>query len=1811
MLEKAFGRVVEKHAVLRSRFTLNEAQEPVQIVTESTPNISNHQTTENLTLQDVITSLVDENFDLGMVDPYRLAMIDDGKDLYLLMVFHHIAFDGWSADIFLKDLATAYNKLNKGVDSPLPALEVGFGDYAAWNAEVLANGRMDELEHYWLPQLKGYQNLELSTDHSRPSLFDYQGIETRYELSESLSSALRHLAEAQSVTLNTIMISAFYVALAKLSGQQDIVIGIPSDNRSNRDTQEIIGLFINALPIRFNADRTSSLETLFIDASSTLLNAKTHEDMPFEALTQCLGVERDSSRHPIFQVMFSVQSFASNEQERSALPFTTPSSEVSELFPQRAKFDLNMFVDDSGNQLQGELVGASALFSEKRLTQIVDMYRHVLESFIASPTQSISDIASLTQEDQDKLLSLSHGEAHYDNESASLQSRFDNQVALTPNAIALIEDGVQMTYNELDVYSNQLCHLLISQGVNARDKVGIYLHRSINSTAAIIATLKVGATYVPLDPTYPQSRLSYMIEDSALTAMFVESSSVPLTDIDGIAQIDIDQVNPDTLPQHTAIEADSSVPIYALYTSGSTGKPKGVLGTQQGLVNRLNWMWDRYPFVQGEVNCHKTSLNFVDHAWELFGSLLRGVPTLIINGNDSKDIFAMSSQVAQYKVSRLVLVPSLLDAILSLPEHRKEAFKTVQYWTSSGEALPFDSVRAFYQSYPASALLNIYGSSEVAADVTYFDTRELNLENTSSATVPIGKPITNVSLIIADSQGNPVPVGSVGELYIGGDCLAHGYTQITPTLERFVTLPSYHGKLFKTGDLVKWNINNQLEFIGRTDFQVKIRGHRIDIADIESNLRAIEGVEQCIVTSTHLGTETSLVAYIVAASEDSKPSCAQLRIQLLERLPEYMVPAFIEILDTMPLTPNGKIDRNALPNPTIGTLDVVSNIEPPRSATELEISAIWSELFKLDEVCINQSFFSLGGNSILAVKFAALVEKSMGKTIGLQQLFADPTIKGIASSIAINSATVIPNRKSSNAPLSFAQERLLFIERLEQGTDAYHLPTLLELDPSVDTCRLKEAIDIVVERHQILRTVFSTDSTGADYQHVTSKSCFTNEFNAADNDDIYALITPVIEKPFDFENECPLRVCFVSQSDKTYLLFVFHHIAVDGWSTDIFMSEVSAIYSALLRGQSPTLADLGIQYADYAAWQRDTLDETAINQQVSYWKKQIDGADTLSLITDHNRPQNIDYRGENVLFELDEVLSSSLRELAQSCDTTLYTVLLAGFANMLKTLSGQSDFIIGTPSDNRENAQLHNLIGFFVNTLPLRICVDPEASSESLIKDLHLTLAEAKSHQALPFEKLVSSLNVPRDTSRHPIFQTMFSLQSFGSNAGNHGETQFGQIIPTGSTTESVARYDLSLFIDDSESCIKGRFNYALSLFDHSTIEHYVSLYIQSLKNIVASPKKALSKQHLITDYDKEIVYQYQNTLGSVSSQHSLPTIFSKFVSETPTAPAVVTPDGVLSYEQLNEKANQLASTLINAQASCESTSNLIPLMMTPCADLLVAIIGILKAGCAYVPVSPDYPLDRIEYILKDIGAKTIVTQSSFSTTLEAVSEDIELYAINVDDENLQLASSDDPKVRCNTDELAYVIYTSGTTGQPKGVMVEQGNVINYLKAISPWMDSLNNIDFSTNYCFDLTVTTTLIPLLSGKCVCVYTGDILDSNEYQEHLVNNRIEMVKTTPSLAKVLLNHYKGNPLSMLMLGGEALEASTLESLALNSNLILDEYGPTETTVGAMLAQVHPRRDNGIGFAYPNVGLYNLSSNGQPSLLVLRVNSLLAVLP
>ncbi|OEE65939.1 non-ribosomal peptide synthetase [Enterovibrio norvegicus FF-33] len=1794
-LKQALDAVVQKHSILRTHFSLNSEHVPVQEIMEKREEITTYTEHDNVELESLIRSLATKKFDLSQTGPVRFALFNNGETNLLLMTFHHIAFDGWSADIFLKDLAVAYSQVTAGKAIDLKPAANSFADYAAWNEKELSNGRMDVLKQYWIPQLSGYQNLAIRNDYSRPSVFNYDGIASSFSLNTNESRALRALAESHDVTLYTVMMAALYVTLSKLSGQNDVVIGTPSDNRNNADTQEIIGLFVNSLPIRLSCNETQSVSSLFNTTNKSLLDAKEHQDMSFETLTQLLDVPRDTSRHPIFQVMFSVQSFATNKDHAEELPFRVPSGTSASLFPKTAKFDLNMFIDDSAEEISGELTGAASLYSTQTLERINELYTHVLEQFSSIADLHLQDIDGLTAQDKLWLSNHSKGSIVEIDYSVSLVDLFERRVNELPDHIALKQDNESVTYAELNTQANKLSHLLVQQGITSGNRVGIHLQRSISSTIAILATLKLGATYVPLDPAYPEARLNFMADDACINVLFSHSSLSPLQLRNGVTTLHIDAINLELLASDNLNITQTDTPIYVLYTSGSTGTPKGVMGTERGLLNRLHWMWSKHPFNIDDVNCHKTSLNFVDHASELFGSLLNGITTLIIGNHDGQDLLKMSTRISHHKVNRLVLVPSLLDAILSLPEQRQSDFDSITLWTCSGETLTPNTVRNFYHCFPNATLLNIYGSSEVAADVTCFDTRKTINTDRIHKGIPLGQPISNVSTYILDSSLKDVPLGATGELYIGGDCLAKGYTQKPYTDERFTAHVQTGDRLFGTGDLVRWNTYGELEFIGRNDFQVKVRGHRIDLAEIEENLMLFTTIQQCVVTCIHQGENKTLAAYIVP-EQSGGISSEVIRQSLQKQLPEYMIPTFIDILDNLPLTPNGKIDRQKLPEPVMTSITSETSYIAPRSMREKQLAEIWKEMFSRDRISIDQSFFALGGNSISAVRLMAIIEENLGLSLSLQNLFQLQTIEGMAAALNDDLQDKIPLRKETLAPLSFAQERLLFIERLEQGTDAYHLPTLLQLNDDIDLGILSKAINHVIERHHVLRTLFVPDENGVDYQTVIDTPNIIEKITVNDDKDIESEVKLHIEKPFNFSIECPLRVTMIEQEAQQYLLFVFHHIAVDGWSTDVFLSEMIASYQAFQKGTKPKLPALQIQYADYAAWQKNTLNDVEIGKQISFWKGQLDGVETLTLATDRARPSSIDYRGKDIAFTLNEALSEKLRSLAISNNTTLYTVLLAGFANVLSTLSSQSDFVIGTPSDNRENPQLHNLIGFFVNTLPLRISIEQDQNAESLIETLHRTLTDAKAHQTLPFEKLVSSLNVPRDTSRHPLFQIMFSLQTFGASHDDHMDNDFGSIISNGPMAETAARYDLSLQMDDSNKEIRGSINYAQALFDHDTIAHFNELLELSFINITDNPDARLIEQHLVTESDERIINK-QHGSTQVISELSLPSVFDAIVKKQPLDCAVITDGYTLTYRELDRKANQLANTIIESLSLVENPSKLIPLILTPGIDMLVSIIAVLKAGCAYVPVSPAYPIDRMIYLLEDTQASCIISHSECDNVLASLQEHktTRPTVLKVDDDSVLSAPSEAPLVAISPNDLAYVIYTSGTTGQPKGVMVEHGNITNYLNAVSSWMADVNNVDFSTNYCFDLTVTTTLIPLLSGKCVCVYDGDILDAVAYSQHLSDKHVDMVKTTPSLAKALLTSNDGISLQLLILGGEALDPATISTLRPIAKVIVDEYGPTETTVGAMIAQVHPSKDQGIGFAYPNTTLFNLSPSGK----------------
>ncbi|WP_440057007.1 amino acid adenylation domain-containing protein (plasmid) [Pseudoalteromonas sp. T1lg65] len=1811
----AINVVATRHPVMKSVYRTDEAGADYQLVLAQDIELERHVLDGESTLLASLSEAIATPFDLTTEMSLRLHHFvvegDNTSKGYLLMLWHHIGFDGWSADIFMSELEEAYHALLADRAAELPALEISYADYASWQRDYLTGEVLEKQQGYWQTQLSGFEHLTLPTDYARPATIDYRGKDIEFELDVALSEQLRALAQSQDTTLYTILLSGFYVTLAALSGQDDIVIGTPSDNRHHAQTQSLIGFFVNSLALRAEINGEQSLKTLIKHVHNVVTQAKVHQELPFEKLVDLLDVERDPSRHPIYQVMFSMEQFNELDMAAKSLPFMDTDLGLERHVYNPAKFDLSLSLVDGDRTIQGNFNYALSLFEAASIERVLTVYRKVLQAFASDVTQAVVQVDVLSVEERYQLLHQWNDTDSDYPEDEMVHTLFEAQAAKTPGQVALVFEDEALSYAELNERANQLAHAIRSEYESATGKVlsadtfvGVYMKRSAEMVVSILAVLKAGGAYVPISPDYPKERVEFILSDTQADLVLTQSQYQPeletLTTA-SLIRVDEAQVYSGYSKNNLATRNQASDLAYVIYTSGTTGKPKGVLAPHQGVVSLVQDT-NYVELSSSDVFLHLSDPCFDAATFEIWGALTLGAKVVIYPGTESITPDEVNRLLKTQAVSVLFLTRTLFD---NLYLQNDTMFGKLRYLLTGGEALTPSLIRKLVnQSSRPKHILNVYGPTESTTFTTAYQCGSF------SGSVPLGRAINTRKVYVLTKHKTLAPVNVVGELYISGAGLARGYLNRPElTNDCFIDNPfaseadkaKGYTKLYKTGDLMRWLPDGNLEYIGRNDDQIKIRGYRIELGEIENALNRLPGIAQSVVIDKVKGDSKYLAAYLVANSGQTL-SLDGLREQLSEQLPDYMVPDAFTELEHIPLTLNGKLDKRALPEPNFVRAD---EYVAPRNELEAQLCMLWQTVLELDQVGVHDNFFRIGGNSINAIKLTAAIREALSIDVPLALLFEYKTVAGLAAQLSKQGEMlVIPRNTRAHAPLSFAQERLLFIERFEQGSDVYHIPSLVKLNSDADLDKLLTAINVVATRHSVIKSVYRTNDTGQDCQVVLTRDIELERHVLDSESTLLSKISETIASPFDLTSEVSLKLHhFVVEGDNTskgHLLMLWHHIGFDGWSSDIFMSELDEAYYALIANRTPELPELEISYADYASWQRDYLTGEVLEQQQSYWQTQLSGVETLVLPTDRARPARIDHRGQNVALELDVTLSNKLRALAQSQETTLNTVLLSGFYVTLAALSGQDDIVIGTPSDNRHHAQTQSLIGFFVNSLALRAGVNGAQSLSALIAHVHGVVTQAKVHQELPFERVVDLLDVERDQSRHPIYQVMFSFERFGEQKVINNALPFQ---PTAFDNEEnlykVAKFDLSLSLADNDSVIRGYFNYAVSLFEVSSIERIRDMYCKVLQALVSDVTQTVAQVDVLSAQERhQLLHTWNDTEAAYPQDTTLHALFEAQAAKTPEQVALVFEGESLSYGELNERANQLAHA-IRAEYEVStgkalSADSFIGLYVARSVEMVVSILAVLKSGAAYVPISPDYPSERVEFILSDTQASVVLTQSQYQEKLSALTS---ARVVRVDDGEVYGGQCKaNPEAVSHASDLAYVIYTSGTTGKPKGVMIEHRSIVNTLFSMSNVYNISEQYRRSScfsNYVFDVSVSEIFNSLCFGGELHIFSEAVRTNvTALQTYMIEKALNFVFLPPAILSVLPRcNYPS--LQALIFAGEPCDKEAGQYWS-SHYALHNYYGPTEATVYASGKQAQARNVNEIGRPLSNMRLYVLDKAG-----------------
>jgi len=1810
-LEAVLQAIVERHETLRTTFHVIDG-EIRQRIHDAVPFRLVRLEVDETEVDSVLDSLF-QPFLLNTAPLLRAAFLTIGPERHVLFLdMHHIASDGMSAGILLSDLMTLYQ------GGSLPPLPLQYKDYAVWQE---ARPLCTDAERYWREQCRGdWPLLSLPTDAPRPPVKGNRGETFDVYVDASLMKAVRSLAAESDTTPFNVLLSAYYTFLAHYTGAEDIAVGTPIAGRNRHELEAIAGMFTGTLALRAYPSAGKPFRTFLSEVKEITTGAYAHADYPFEEIAQWID-RRDASRSPLFDTMFIMQNLGIPSASSKGLSYRHQRFEHG-----TAKYDLMIQAVENGAELRLVVEYNTDLFYRATVERFIRHYVQLLLSVTLRPDGKLGEAEMLTEGERLQLLELGRREADFPLPRC-LHECFKEQAMAVPDLPAVSCRGESMTYRELDRRSDALARILRVKGVGRSSIIGIMAERSIPMLTAMLAVMKAGGAYMPIDPYYPEERILYMLEDSGAELVFMNVEYSRVLDFlpDSLQMLDIED---ETLfsgggDAFVPLPQDSSDPMYVIYTSGSTGQPKGVMVPHRSFYNFGHSLKTYYKeqYGEGDRCLSLTNISFDVSVAELFMPLMFGACTVLYPEPKLLDPRRIAEVIVEERVTFAYLPPSLLKEVARQLEQSASEI-VLDKMLVGVEPIQDETLELYTKLNPDIRIMNGYGPTEatVCSNIYIYKPGAYR-----GGYVPIGGPMHNVEIYIFGYGGQLAPIGAVGELYIAGSGLADGYVNKPDmTAERFLPHPYHEGRfMYRTGDIAKWLPDGNAMYVERVDQQVKIRGVRIEMNEIRSQLMSLPDVEDAVVVVREQASgDKELCAYVVAS--DKLPSQGWRR-KLKDKLPEAMIPAYITTIDSLPLTPNGKVDRRALPEPEIG-LRERGQLELPRDEMEERMSVIWEEVLgdTAGPIGIYDDFFELGGHSLKAAVLAGKLQQATGVMVPLSVIFEFTTIAEMAIWLkeqeGVPSAEPIPKADLREwYPMSRAQHRQYMMQMLAGNATMYHVPFALHLEGRLDVARLEDAFTALISRHESLRTTFHMINEEL-RQIIHSPYSFKLEIldpEVLTRDEVKPQATldaaevtklmEVFQRPFHLDKLPLLRAGLLRLSgDKHLLLLDVHHIITDGVSSGLLVNELSQLYA----GQS--LPELRVQYSDYAVWQEAWFANADYAEHERYWMDIFKGKlPVLELPTDQQRPSLPSYKGRRHLFRLDVQTTAAARKLAREAKTTLYTVLLGAFAAMLAKYSGQTEVIVGTPAAGREHADTHSMIGMFVNTLALRTKPERDKTVQTYIAELHNHVVDALSRQTYPFEELVEGLKAERDRNRNPLFDVMFILQNMDRAVMEADGVAFGEM----SFDSGTSKFDLTLEAVEREAEIELQLEYATDLFYEETARRMAESYTLLVQEMCRSQDRTIGELELMSESEREqllallaggsMPVQAASREGSyermeirteqgmtdrqgdtVAASVQVTAEWTGFVQEverqaarTPDAPAIQFGVETVTYAELNERANRLAHSLREKGVGPE---RIVVLMASRSPLLLVAILGILKAGGAYVAIDPAYPKERIDWMLEDCGEAILLTEKEYAGVFTRA--DAEWY---LDDPELYAADRGNPETVHKPDHLAYVLYTSGSTGRPKGVMIEHRGLAHFINGFRnriPFVKG-QSILAMASVSFDIFVVENLLPLTLGMRIVLASEEERGDAALLQGLIDTHsVDVLQITPSRFKWWMNQIDETnglqKLQILMIGAEPLTTDVLGRLrSVTGARLFNLYGPTETTVWTSIREVTEGEDISIG--------------------------------
>ncbi len=1730
-LEWVFSELSTRHESLRTVFELVDGL-PMQRVLEAGSFQMTHFKGEASSINDHIEAFV-RPFNLATELPVRVALLEVfGEDALLMMDMHHIVNDGVSQEVLMREFWSLYHGYE------LQPLRIQYRDYAIWQQSKAHQELVAEHKSYWLNTYAEELNLlEIPTDYPRPLERSNVGEVHMIHIGKEQSDRLRSLAVSEGVTMYTMFLAIYNILLSKITNQKDIVIGTPTAGRNHADLEGLVGMFVNTLALRNQVAPNMLFRDFLAKVQEDTLLAFEHQLYQYEELVDALELSRDTSRNPLFDVFFSYGK-ASGELDGGTSDLTINAHEV----PYKvAKFDLSLAVHDS-EEISLSFTYRTDLFRQETIQRFSNYLNRIIGIVLEVGERELGAIELLSEIEKNCLLSEFNNTAqNYDLDSTVLDM-FKERVLSTPDAVAVVFGKESLTYEALDKRSEQWASCLVDQGVEPGAIVGLLTTRSTEMITGILAIMKSGAAYLPINPDQPLSRTDHMLEecDSSFLVTNIEElanefgqryRSLTSQELDGY-QVSGETKLPMASPERLA---------YVIYTSGSTGVPKGVLIEHKGLTN-LNSFQSAYFEITAKDKVLQFSPYYFDASVEQIWLALTTGATLTLVGKETLlDTTAFVQYLSKNEITYMHCTPSFLE---NLPVDEVPSLRIV---ISGGEECKPSLANRFVGK---TRFINEYGPTEGTVVATAHEVLSAIDEDVS---IPIGKPIANVTTYILDEQMKLLPLGTPGELYIGGEGLSPGYLKRPDlTAERFITNPFGEGRLYKTGDMARWKEHGVIEYLGRNDYQVKIRGYRIELGEITAQLEKIEEVRQALVVAHGTDSNKRLIAYL--AGEETLEA-ANIKSVLAGVLPDYMIPSGYVCLERFPVTPNGKIDRKALPSPD----DILGEeYVAPQNAQQEVLVSIWAEVLGIDEekVGIASDFFGLGGHSLLAITMANKINESFSVELPLRELFVHRTIMELSEFISglekVSFVSIPKAPESTYYPLSSAQNRMYFLYEFDKKSIAYNIPCFLRFEGALDIDKLVWVYKEFSVRHESLRTVFELVD-GLPMQRVLEAGSSVVERRVIKASEIDAEVAAFV-RPFDLANELPMRVSVLEIVDEATILMVdIHHIANDGVSQEMLMSEFWSLYN------DHQLPELRIQYKDYASWQQSKAHQTLVASNKKFWLDQFaDELSPLELPTDYPRPLERGNQGAVHSIQINKAQSDKLRSLAASEGVTMYTMFLAIYNLLLSKLSNQEDIVVGTPTAGRHHVDIEDMVGMFVNTLALRNSIDSNANFNDFLAQIQQDTLMAFDHQLYQYEELVDALELSRDTSRNPLFDVFFS---YNQKTGNTDYVNEELLVRSHEVVNNVAKFDLELDVIDQGETFEVLFNYSLSLFKENTIQNFAAFFEKIMAGVLLDKRMKLSEIEILSKNEKnQIINEFNRPNKIRNTEETVVGLMALQVEKNPLAPALYFQEEMLDYGTLECRSNQLANYLIREKNV--KVGDRIGLYLDRSPEMVIGFLAVLKCGGTYVSLDPTNPVQRIEMLIEDAAMQFVLTDSK--SRLATIDSSVEMVAIENTSSILEMPKTA-PKIALKGTDPAYIIYTSGTTGRPKGVIIDHAAMVDYSITFGEYfgLTSSDRVIQQASPSFDTVVEEVFPALVSGASIVVMKEGGKDIDLLVEGIKQTKATVLSTVPIVLSALNNYADQlNSLRVIVSGGDLLLPMHIDKL-IDKYPLYNTYGPSESTV------------------------------------------------